>query len=148
MLYAPFRKLKFYSQGPGQPPGVDLNVTRIENDSAIKIKQSATKIPGGELPLRPGFGVMGKEILLWTNYFKFVSDGDLTLYRYSVEISPDGAGRATAGKKAKRVVQLLLEKHLQLYRNDVATDFRSTMISRNDIEIPAYLVYECRDRRR
>lgn len=54
MLYASFRKLKFYSQGPVQPPGVDLNVTRIENDTVIKIKQSATKIPGGELPLGQG----------------------------------------------------------------------------------------------
>ena len=131
-----------HSQGPGQPPGVDLNIVRIENDTAIKIKQSASKKPGGELPLRPGYGVMGKEILLWTNYFKLVSDGDLTLYRYSIEISSDGAGRVPTGKKAKRVVQLLLEEHLQLYRNDVATDFRSTMISRSDIEVEGdgYLV--------
>ena len=131
-----------HSHGPGQPPGVDLNVMRIENDTAIKIKQSAFKTPGGELPLRPGFGVMGKEIVLWTNYFKLVSDGDLILYRYSIEISSDGVGRAPAGKKAKRVVQLLLEEHLQLLKNDIATDFRSTMISRNDIEVEedGYLV--------
>lgn len=140
-----FQKAKawfVYSQGPGQPPAVDLNITRIENDTAIKIKQSTTQKPGGEFPLRPGFGVMGKEILLWTNYFKLVSNGDLTLYCYSVEISPDGAGTAPAGKMAKRIVQLLLEEHLQLYRNDVATNFRSTVISRNDIEVEGdgYLV--------
>lgn len=85
---------------------------------------------------------MGKEIVLWTNYFKLVSDGDLTLYCYSIEISSDGVGRAPVGKKAKRVVQLLLEEHLQLYRNDIATDFRSTMISKTDIEVEGdgYLV--------
>ena len=131
-----------HSQGPKHPPAVDLNVKRIENDTAIKIKQSATKSLAEEHPLRPGFGVVGKEILLWTNYFKLVSDGDLTLYRYSIEIISDGGGRAPAGKKAKRIVQLLLEEHLQHFQNDIATDFRSTMISRNDIELEGngYLV--------
>lgn len=85
---------------------------------------------------------MGKETVLWTNYFKFVSDGDLTLYRYSIEISSGGVGRAPAGKKAKRVVQLALEERLQLCQNDIATDFRSTMVSRNGIEVEedGYLV--------
>ena len=138
MLYMTFQKAEtcfVYSQGPGPPPGVDQNVMRIENGTAIKIKNSATKKPGGELPLRPGFGVLGREVLLWTNYFKLVSEGDLTLYRYSVEIRPEGAGRTPAGKKAKRVLQLLLEEHLQLYQNEVVTDFRSNIISRNDIKI-------------
>ena len=145
MSYNTFQKAEAYSvhsQEPGQPPRVDLNVTRIENGTAIKIKETASKTPGGELPLRPGFGVIGKEVLLWTNYFKLVSDGDLTLYRYNIEISSDGVGRAPVGKKAKRVVQLLLEEHLQLYQSDIATDFRSTLVSRNDIEVweEGYLV--------
>lgn len=138
MLYMALQEAEacfVHSQGPGQPPGVDMNVMRIENDTAIKIKESAAGKRGEELPLRPGFGVMGKEVLLWTNYFKLVSDGDLTLYRYSIEITSDGGGKIPTGKKAKRIVQLLLEEHLQIYRNDIATDFKSNLISRNDIEV-------------
>ena len=105
-------------------------MTKIENESAIKIKQATAKTLSGELPLRPGFGVMGREVLLWTNYFKLVSDGDLVLYRYSIDIKPEGVG-----KKAKRIMQLLLEEHFQPLRSDVATDFKSNLISRNDLEI-------------
>ena len=119
-----------------------MHVLRIENETAIKIKESMSRKSGGELPLRPGFGVMGREVLLWTNYFKLVSDSDLVLFRYSIEISSEGVGRTPAGKKAKRVVQLLLEEHLQPYQNDIVTDFRSNLISRNELEIweEGYLV--------
>ena len=140
LLHESFGKLKalvVYSQGAGPPPGVDMHVMKIENETATKTKQamSKSKMLSGELPLRPGFGVMGREVLLWTNYFKLASDGDLILYRYRIEISPEGAGRVPAGKKAKRIVQLLLEEHFQPQRNDIATDFKSTLISRNDFEI-------------
>ncbi|KAL8792281.1 MAG: hypothetical protein Q9195_005160 [Heterodermia aff. obscurata] len=127
--------VEVFSQGAGQPPGVDAHVTKIENESAIRIKQATKKTLSGEFPLRPGFGIMGREVLLWTNYFKLVSDGDLVLYRYSIEISPGEAGRVPVGKKVKRIVQLLLEEHFQPRRSDIATDFKSNLISRNDLEI-------------
>ena len=119
-----------------------MSVKSVENETVRKIQQATSKTPGEKLPLRPGFGVMGREVLLWTNYFKLSSNRDLTLYRYSIEISSEGLGRAPAGKKAKRIVQLLLDEHLQPHRHDVATDFRSTLISRNDLEIweEGYLV--------
>lgn len=50
-----------HSQGPGPPPGVDLNVMRIKNDTAIKIKQSELKTSGVELPLRPASASWGKK---------------------------------------------------------------------------------------
>ncbi|KAL9596726.1 MAG: hypothetical protein Q9219_005601 [cf. Caloplaca sp. 3 TL-2023] len=134
--------VEVFSQGPGPLPGVDANIKKIENDTAMKIKQSASKNMGEELPLRPGFGAMGREVLLWTNYFKLASDGDLTLYRYSIDIGPDVGGRVPKGKKAKRIVQLLLEEHLQLHQNSIATDYKSNIISRDDIEVEkeGYLV--------
>lgn len=121
-----------------------MHVKKIEDETAIKTKQSMSKTKplSGEHPLRPGFGVMGREVLLWTNYFKLASDGDLVLYRYMIDIKPEGTGRVPAGKKAKRVVQLLLEENFQPHRNDIATDFKSNLISRNDFEVEeeGYLV--------
>ena len=93
------------------------------------------KTSGETNPQRPGYGVRGKEVILWTNYFKLYSTKDLELYRYSLTIAADGRGRVPVGKKARRIVQLLLEEHFLPHGHDVATDFKSILICRNELGV-------------
>lgn len=89
----------------------------------------------GKNPPRPGFGTRGKEVLLWTNYFRLDSQTELELYRYSVTIAAGTGGKSPVGKKAKRIVQLLLEEHFPSQGHSIATDFKSNLISRDELDI-------------
>lgn len=86
-------------------------------------------------PPRPGYGAVGRDIILWTNYFKLDSTSDLELYRYGIAIAADNKGNAPTGKKARRIVQLLLEEHFLSQAHCIATDFKSNLISRNELDI-------------
>jgi eukaryotic translation initiation factor 2C len=119
-------------QDDGQLPGPDKEVERIENKSAVEVKKTK---PSESNPLRPGYGVKGRDIILWTNYFNLYSEKDLELYRYSVAIAADNSGRVPVGKRAKRVVQLLLEEHFLPHGHSIATDFKSNLISRNELDL-------------
>ncbi|RYP47365.1 hypothetical protein DL768_006565 [Monosporascus sp. mg162] len=118
-------------QDDRQRPDPDKEVERIENKSAVEVKK---KKPSETNPQRPGYGVGGKEVILWTNYFNLYSTKDLELYRYSVAIAADGTGKEPTGKKAKRIVQLLLEEHFLPHGHNVATDFKSNLISRDELD--------------
>jgi len=72
---------------------------------------------------------------LWTNYFELVSYGNQVLYRYSIDILPDHSGRRPSGKKARRLVKLLLEEHLSQYAARIATDFKSNLVSSTELDI-------------
>jgi eukaryotic translation initiation factor 2C len=122
-------------EGSAQPP--DMSIARIENDTESKLNQTMTKSKTltPSFPQRPGFGVAGKPILLWTNYFKLDSTDDLVLHRYAIEIRPLGSDRMPTGKKAKRVVELFMEEHMLPHGNDVVTDFKSNLISRNELDV-------------
>jgi eukaryotic translation initiation factor 2C len=118
-------------------------VTRVEDETEQASKVLRTKSASQKsklsleprLPQRPGFGTRGKEVVLWTNYFKMMANGDLLLHRYSIEVVGDRAGRAPTGKKLKRVVQLFLEEHLAQYRHDIATDFKSNLFSKTALDL-------------
>ncbi|KAH9895506.1 putative RNA interference and gene silencing protein [Xylariomycetidae sp. FL2044] len=86
-------------------------------------------------PPRPGYGGKGSVIKLQTNYFKLAPDPTLELYRYRVTIPPDRNGIVPVGKKAKRIVQLLLTDHFRMVQSYIATDFRSTLISRKKLTL-------------
>ena len=43
-----------------------------------------------EKPLRPGFGTAGRPITLRSNFFKLTLPKNLTIYDYTVDISPKG----------------------------------------------------------
>jgi eukaryotic translation initiation factor 2C len=87
------------------------------------------------MPPRPGYGTQGKEVILWANYFEILAPIDLILFRYSIEIRADEAGRSPTGKKVKRIVQLLIEEYFPQYRNGIATDYKSNLISRSELPI-------------
>lgn len=118
-----------------------MRVIRIERETETAVNFVRAKSPMGKpafdarLPLRPGFGTRGREVLLWANYLDLMAFGDLLLFRYSIEILPDQRGRTPTGKKVKRVVQLLLEEHLAQYGHDIATDFKSNLISKTELDL-------------
>jgi len=66
-----------------------------------------------------------------------VVDDDLLLHRYGIEVVEEGGARRPAGKKLKRVIQLLLEEHLNQYGNQIVTDFKSNLLSKTDLKLEA-----------
>jgi eukaryotic translation initiation factor 2C len=81
--------------------------------------------------------------MLWANYFELITQADLLLFRYSLEILPDHAGRTPTGKKVKRIIELLIEDHFSQHAGSIATDYKSNMICRFDLSIDPneYLVH-------
>lgn len=75
-------------------------------------------------------------MILWTNYFELLPEPDLVLYQYEVKIKP-----AAVGKKLKRIFELLID--LPDYadmRDDVVSDFKSTLISRRRLNAAATVI--------
>ena len=67
--------------------------------------------------------------MLWTNYFELLPAPNLLLYRYRVDVSP-----AATGRKLIQIVRLLLEAPGYVeFRDDIVTDFKSTLISRRKL---------------
>ena len=67
---------------------------------------------------------------LWANYFHMIPTGDVKLYRYAIDTSPP----ITSRRKQRRLVELLIEETpLSSLRNQIATDYRTTLICRNKI---------------
>jgi eukaryotic translation initiation factor 2C len=123
-------------------------VRKIENETARAVQLKSTRpqksIHEPRLPPRPGYGTQGKEVTLWANYFEMVAHKDLILFRYSIEIIPidTGVGRVPTGKRAKRVIELLVEEHFSEHKNSIATDYKSNLICRSELPIDeeGYLV--------
>lgn len=66
---------------------------------------------------------------LTANYVELLPPSDLILHRYDIQISPEAAG-----KKHFRLVQLLLQSaELAPYQGNLATDFRSTLVSKTKL---------------
>lgn len=85
------------------------------------------------MPARPGYGTEGTAITVFANYVQLVPKSDLTLYSYDIsQISPE-----VTGKKSAQVIRLMINEATELanYRNDIVTDFRSTLISRKKIDM-------------
>lgn len=81
---------------------------------------------------------------LFANYFELKSVGK-ELFRYNVDIGADANGRQPSGKKARQVVRLLLDEHFLQYQNSIATDYRSTLVSRVELPVQGELDVRYRD---
>lgn len=91
---------------------------------------------GNRLPLRPGYGTKGVRVELTANYVELLPPSDLALYRYSIEIKPEPSRR-----KHFRLVELLLQsEELAAQRDELATDFRSTLLSKTKISSDDFIV--------
>jgi eukaryotic translation initiation factor 2C len=81
-------------------------------------------------PWRPGFGTRGAPVDLTANYVELLPPPNIVLHRYGVDVSPEAAGR-----KQQRILQLLLEsEEMASHRGNLATDFKSTLISKNQLK--------------
>ncbi|KAF9732031.1 hypothetical protein PMIN06_000183 [Paraphaeosphaeria minitans] len=94
-----------------------------------------------DYPTRPGFGTRGTKVLLTANYVELIPPSNLVLHQYAIQTSPEAAGR-----KHKRIMQLLLESpEVAPHKGNVATDFKSTLISKTKIsdqeQIDVEIVY-------
>ncbi|OAQ64402.2 RNA interference and silencing protein [Pochonia chlamydosporia 170] len=130
-------ELQIYSQGD-QTAQVDTNVAQKETNyetAAKTVNKKKLAALGARYPPRPGFGTQGRAVVLWTNHLHLAFDGNLQLFRYSIRILPEQGDRPPVGKKAKRVIQLLLEEHFPQYGQSIATDFKAILISKQNIEV-------------
>ncbi|EAT86396.1 hypothetical protein HBI56_100990 [Parastagonospora nodorum] len=90
-------------------PQPDAEVTKLENamvkgDLSSALAASSLEI---KLPARPAYGVNGKAIVLYTNYFELKGiSAETELYRYSLAFQPDNQ---LPKPKKKRLVELLLQ---------------------------------------
>jgi eukaryotic translation initiation factor 2C len=112
----------------GQVPPPDMQVENTENMTAMQAKKTTPTI---DMPQRPGYGVAGKGVTLWANYFTLTSQKDLQLYRYQVDLAPDARGKTPTGKKLKRIIQLLIQEHFP----GSASDYRANIVSRQKLEL-------------
>ncbi|KAI0144610.1 RNA interference and gene silencing protein [Xylariaceae sp. FL1272] len=132
-------------RGGGETPGVgeaagnasqkspipDTQVENIENNTVREMKNANT---GDVKPQRPGYGVGGRPVLLYANYFALTTPEDLVLYHYSLGWK-DGDGNVPVGKKAKRVIDLLLEDHFSSEGYGITSDTTSIIISCKKLEL-------------
>lgn len=87
------------------------------------------------MPSRPGYGTEGTAFVVYANYVQLIPPRDLTLYVYDIsQISPE-----IKGKKCIQLIRLMINEAEELasYRNDIVTDFRSTLISRKKLALKA-----------
>ena len=114
---------------PSNRRGQDPKVAKTEDalhPAAMKSLDLASLQLTNDLPSRPGYGTKGAKVELTANYVELLPPSDMTLYRYDVQVSP-----AAAGRKCSRVFQLLLQSaELAPHRYSLATDFRSTLVSK------------------
>ncbi|KAG9379766.1 Stem cell self-renewal protein Piwi [Pyrenophora tritici-repentis] len=81
-------------------------------------------------PTRPGYGTKGIKVELTANYVELLPPSNMVLYRYDIDVSPEATGR-----KRHRLVELLLQTpEMTPYKGSVATDFRSTMVSKTKLK--------------
>ena len=130
----------------------DLQVHKRENDiiSAKKgLSLKSLSISGSNLPDRPGYGTLGRSIVLRTNYFHLLPKPDMKVFKYSVEIvqkvkKPDPEGKVTdkeekvtGARRIRRIFTLLLENTgpLQELGNGIATDYKSMVVTSKELNL-------------
>ena len=91
------------------------------------------KIGDFVLPQRPGYGKLGKPVVLWTNYLELKGlKADMTLYRYSVSISPES--EKLQARKNKRLIRQLFM--LQTFTEVAsASDWAQTIITSKKLKL-------------
>lgn len=120
--------------GNGVFPPPDAAVTKLEDET---VKSPSTALAAislkDQLPLRPGYGIAGRKIVLWTNYFHLMPTDQPKneLYRYSVAFQPD----ETPKPKKKRLIQLLLQQP-PFKGIASASDYAQVIITTKKINLP------------
>lgn len=109
-------------------------MTKVENEVGQTLAMKNQKALGGaRLPERPGYGTLGENVVLYANYFDLQSAGS-NMFRYHVDVDD----QQLAKKKLKQVIRLLIEEHFSENKNNIATDYRSNLISRVELSEGQY----------
>ncbi|KAJ5938919.1 hypothetical protein N7466_002053 [Penicillium verhagenii] len=120
-------------------PAPDSKVEKVENDtSKALVGEKKTAL----YPSRPGYGTLGKPVTLYANYMPFTAVGK-PVFRYHVAVGKD-QGREIPTKKARQIVRLLLEEHFTKDIKNIATDYRSTLISSIDLKLSSDKKFDVR----
>ncbi|KAJ5642765.1 hypothetical protein N7490_006765 [Penicillium lividum] len=130
--------LRIFNEGKSIP-APDPQVEKVENDTTKALvghKKTAL------YPNRPGYGTLGKPVTLYANYMPFKAVGK-PVFRYHVAVGKE-QGRKVPTKKARQIVRLLLEEHFAKDIKNIATDYRSTLISCIDLGLPGDKKYDVR----
>ncbi|OBS16622.1 hypothetical protein FPOA_12756 [Fusarium poae] len=117
--------IQVFPNSQGQNPQVTKVEDALHPATKHKLDLGSLKLTEG-FPGRPGYGTRGTKVELTANYVELLPPSNMTLHRYDIQISP-----VAAGKKHFRIVQLLLQApELAPLQGDIATDFRSTLVSK------------------
>ncbi|KAJ5873611.1 uncharacterized protein N7473_013170 [Penicillium subrubescens] len=101
-------------------PTPDPNVKKVEDLTAKALLGRKKTADSVRSPDQPGYGTLGKSVMLYANYLSFISVGK-PVFRYSVSIAKD-KGRDVPAKKARQIVRLLIEEHFANNRDNIATE--------------------------
>ena len=100
--------------------------------SRNELSLATLSIGGVKIPRRPGYGTVGKKVLLRTNYFQVLPAANTELYQYSVQVNPE----PNVARKRKRAFEMLFQVNPFLGGPAVATDNRSTIITTQKLAFP------------
>ncbi|KAL9083257.1 MAG: hypothetical protein Q9165_008610 [Trypethelium subeluteriae] len=132
----------------GRAPDIDQNVRQTEDKVGSSLEQHVKDKQGKlgkEFPDRPGYGEKGSEVKLWANYFPLQVSEDLRLRRYRIQIEAVKPAPAAKGRKVYRIIELFLQDHFPQKRKGMATDYRQTLISIEDLSLEQNYTVEYRD---
>lgn len=78
----------------------------------------------------------GEPVTLYANYLPLEMTGK-SLFRYRLDIAIGNTHLLATAKEAEQIVRVLLEVHLLEYQNNIATDYRSTLLSTRQLPAPS-----------
>ncbi len=137
----PFRltRYRYDTHSPGEAPQQpSLQVQKRENETITAQQGLSVKslsISTSNLPERPGYGTLGRPIVLRANYFHLLPKPDKKLFKYRVDILPE----VTAARKKRRIFELLIQNTgpITAIGPGVATDYSNTMITAKELDLGA-----------
>lgn len=113
MRFAVFANLFVLSNRGGLPvPPPTPIITRMEDGltkagNSLPAKMDQVRLDGKiVLPLRPGYGTLGKAIVVYANYFQIFAKEKLQIHKYNVTI---GGNAQPSQLRRKRIISLLIE---------------------------------------
>ncbi|KAF2198644.1 Piwi-domain-containing protein [Delitschia confertaspora ATCC 74209] len=116
----------------GTFPQPDAAVTALENATVkdLSVAFASASVGGDKLPRRPGYGTLGRPVVLWTNYFKLqgIDTSKANFYRYSLSFPNILNLKEFPKPKRKRTIQLLLQEQ-PFNGTSCASDWAQVVIS-------------------
>ena len=98
-----------------------------------------------KLPLRPGYGTIGRVIHLRTNYFAMVIDPDRSIYKYTVSIKAERKKRKgdgmeqeepKPGRKQRQAFSILFEEQeFRALHPGLATDYANSILTSTPLKL-------------